>query len=111
MNSRGRKIYSLLALALAGCVAGERHVSHVAKAWPSAQIKRVEVREVDGTINVHGGATDKVLLKAPLRAYGRVKVDTSHAAFEGARPVNDRQRRGIPSGFWSGWTEPRIDYD
>ena len=111
MNSRGRKIYSLLALALAGCVAGERHVSHVAKAWPSAQIKRVEVREVDGTINVHGGATDKVLLNATIRTYGRVKEDTFHADLEGDTLVIGRQRHGIHIGFFSGWNEPRIDYD
>jgi len=111
MNSRGRKIYSLLALALAGCVAGERHVSTVQKEWPSARIKRVEVREVDGTINVHGSATDKVLLNATIRTYGKVKDDTFHADLEGDTLIIGRRQHGIHIGFFSGWNEPRIDYD
>ena len=112
MNSQGRKIYSLLALALAGCMAGERHVSYVQKSWPSSAIKRVEVREVDGTINVHGGGTDKVLLSARVRSYGKSKEEAFHADLEGDTLVIGRgNRHHIHIGFFSGWNEPRIDYD
>ena len=112
MNSQGRKIYSLLALALAGCVARERHVSYVQKSWPSSAIKRVEVREVDGTINVHGGATDKILLSARVRSYGKVKEETFRADIEGDTLLIGRgSRHRIRIGFFSGWNEPRIDYD
>jgi Putative adhesin len=111
MNSRGRKIYSLLALALAGCVAGERHVSTVQKSWPSAQIKRVEVREVDGTINVHGGAADTVNLNATIRTYGKPKDDTFHADLEGDTLIIGRRQHHVRIGFFTGWNEPRIDYD
>jgi hypothetical protein len=112
MNSQGRMIYSLLALALAGCVARERHVSYVQKSWPSSAIKRVEVREVDGTINVHGGATDKVLLSARVRSYGKAKEEAFHADIEGdTLVIGRRNRHRIRIGFFSGWNEPRIDYD
>ena len=112
MNSQGRKIYSLLALALAGCVARERHVSYVQKSWPSSAIKRVEVREVDGTINVHGGATDKILLSARVRSYGKAKEETFRADLEGDTLLIGRgSRHRIRIGFFSGWNEPRIDYD
>jgi hypothetical protein len=111
MNSRGRKIYSLLALSLAGCVAGERHVTHVQRSWPAGEIRRVEVREVDGTINVHGGATDKVLLDARIRTYGRnANVDSFHADLSGDTLIIGRRQHRIRIGFFH-WNEPRIDYD
>jgi len=111
MNSRGRKIYSLLALALTGCIVpGERRVSYVQKSWPSAQIKRVEVREVDGMINVHGGATDQVLLNARVRTYGKAKEDAFQANVEGDTLIVGRRQHRIHIGFFH-WNEPRIDYD
>jgi len=112
MNSRGRKIYSLLALALAGCVVrGERHSSHVQKSWPSAEIKRIEVREIDGTINVHGGATDKVLLDANIRYFGKEKPEEFRSDLEGdTLVIGRRDRHRIRIGFFD-WNEARIDYD
>ncbi len=111
MNSRGRKIYSLLALALAGCVVpAERHTSYVNKSWPSAQIRRVEVREVDGTINIHGAATDQINLNARVRTYGKPKEDAFQASVEGDTLVIGRRERHIHIGFFR-WNEPRIDYD
>ncbi len=111
MNSRGLKIYSLLALTLTGCVARERHVTHVQKSWPAAQIRRVEVREVDGTINVHGGATDQVLLNARIRTYGRdPKREIFRTDLEGDTLIIGRREHRIRIGFFS-WNESRIDYD
>ena len=111
MNSRGRKIYSLLALAMAGCyMGGERHVTTVAKSWPAGQIKRIEVREVDGTINVHGTATDKVLLNARIRTYGKAKDETLHAELDGDTLLIGRREHRVHISFF-GWNEPRIDYD
>ncbi|HEV2719221.1 MAG TPA: DUF4097 family beta strand repeat-containing protein [Thermoanaerobaculia bacterium] len=109
MNSRGRKIYSLLALALAGCyVRAERNTTYVNKTWPSAQIKRIEVREVDGTINIHGAATDQVNLNARVRTYGKPKEDAFQASVEGDTLVIGRRQHHFR--FFS-WNEPRIDYD
>src|SRR6266568_623573 len=110
MNSQGRKIYSLLALTLTGCVAGERHVSHVQKSWPSAEIKRIEVREVDGTINVHGGATDKVLLDARIRTFGKPKDDNFRSDVEGDTLIIGRRDHRVHISFFR-WNEARIDYD
>ena len=112
MNSRGRKIYSLLALALAGCVVrGERHVTEVHKSWPSTEIKRIEVREVDGAITVHGGATDKVLLDARIRSFGKEKPEEFQSSLEGdTLVVGRRERHRIRIGFFD-WNEARIDYD
>jgi hypothetical protein len=70
MNSRTRNIYSLAAILLAGCVAGERRTAHIEKSWPAGQIRHVEVREVDGTINVHAGTTDKIVLVADVVSRG-----------------------------------------
>src|ERR1051325_3279309 len=112
MNSRGRKIYSLLALALAGCVVrGERHVAEVHKSWPSAAIKRIEVREVDGAINVHGGATDKVLLDARIRSFGKEKPEEFRADIDGdTLVIGRRDRHRVHIGFFD-WADTRIDYD
>ncbi|HKS22723.1 MAG TPA: DUF4097 family beta strand repeat-containing protein [Thermoanaerobaculia bacterium] len=112
MNSRGRKIYSLLALALAGCVVrGERHLTMVQKSWPSAEIKRIEVREIDGAINVHGGTTDKVLLDARIRSFGKEKPEEFQSSVEGDTLVIGRKdRHRIRIGFFD-WNEARIDYD
>src|SRR4029079_3496482 len=112
MNSRGRKIYSLLALALvAGVFRGERHVTQVQKSWPSAEIKRIEVREVEGTINVHGGATDKVLLDARIRSFGKEKPEEFQSSLDGdTLVIGRRERHRVHIGFFD-WTDTRIDYD
>lgn len=111
MNSRGRKIYSLLALALAGCyVGGERHVTTVDKSWPAAQIKRIEVREVDGTINVHAGPAENVVLNARISSFGKSKAEELHADLEGDTLIIGRREHRVRIGFFH-WNEPRIDYD
>jgi len=70
MNSRRVAIYSLASIILAGCVGGERRTAHIEKSWPAGAIKHIEVREIDGAINVHTGAADKVSLVADVRARG-----------------------------------------
>lgn len=112
MNSRGRKIYSLLALTLAGCyIGGERHVTTVDKSWPAAQIKRIEVREVDGTINVHAGTADTVVLNARISTYGKAKDQLLHADLEGDTLLIGRRRDSRVHISFFHWNEPRIDYD
>jgi hypothetical protein len=69
MNSRKRLIYSLLALLLAGgCkILGERKVVTFNKQWPAAGVHRVEVNEIDGTINVEASTTDQITMEAVVR--------------------------------------------
>lgn len=70
MNSRRTAIYSLAAILLTGCVAGERRTAHIEKSWPAGSIKHIEVREIDGAIHVHAGPPDKVTLVADVKSRG-----------------------------------------
>ena len=64
MNSRNRKIYSLLTavIILGGCAKRERYTTTISRSWPAAAIHRLEIREVSGTVTVDGAATDTVTL-------------------------------------------------
>jgi DUF4097 and DUF4098 domain-containing protein YvlB len=70
MNSRTRVIYSLSAmLLLAGCGAmRERRTAHIARRWPAASIRHIEVREIDGAINIEAGAENEVTMDATVRS-------------------------------------------
>lgn len=72
MNSRNRKLYSLLvaALLIAGCDEGERYATTISRSWPASSIHRLEIREVAGTVVVDGSATDTVTLVANVRSRG-----------------------------------------
>jgi hypothetical protein len=72
MNSRTLLFYSLPAvLALAGCVAhGERRTAHFDRQWPAAPVTRIEVREVDGTIEVVAAPSGVITLGADVRSRG-----------------------------------------
>jgi DUF4097 and DUF4098 domain-containing protein YvlB len=72
MNSRNRKIYSLLTavLILGGCARGERYTTTINRTWPAAGVHRLEIREVDGTVTVDGDATDTITLTANVRSRG-----------------------------------------
>jgi Putative adhesin len=72
MNRRNRNLYLLpmLALAAAACTgaSGPRHETTVERKWPAAQIKRVEVHEVDGSVTVEAGKPDEIALTAHVRS-------------------------------------------
>jgi hypothetical protein len=70
MNSRNRIIYSLASLLLvAGCGAvTERRTSHVERRWPAGAIRRIEVREIDGAINIEAGSADEIAMDATVRS-------------------------------------------
>ena len=70
MNSRNRIIYSLASLLLvAGCGAVmERRTAHIERKWPAGAIKRIEVREVDGAINIEAGSADEIAMDATVRS-------------------------------------------
>jgi hypothetical protein len=69
MNRRNQLIYSLLALLLAGgCkMLGERKIVRISKQWPAAGVQRVEVNEVDGTINIEAADTNQITMEAVVR--------------------------------------------
>lgn len=72
MNSRTRRFYSLLSVALlASCGAvGERRETTIQRQWPAASIRHLEVREVDGTINVTATQTNDVSMTAHVVSHG-----------------------------------------
>jgi hypothetical protein len=72
MNSRTRVIYALAAIAplLTGCIPAELRTARFERKWPAASIKRIEVREVDGTISVDGDSPGEITMVAVVRARG-----------------------------------------
>jgi hypothetical protein len=69
MNSRRRYLYLLPAMMLAACVAGERHSVTINRTWNAADIKRVHVNEVNGSVDVVAGDPNQISLTAHVRAY------------------------------------------
>lgn len=70
MNVKSRAFYSLAAmLFLAGCGAVmERRITHVDRKWPAATIRHIEVREIDGEINIEAGSDSEVTMAATVRS-------------------------------------------
>lgn len=73
MNSRNRQIYlpAILSLLLFGCVAvGERRVATITRTWPASSIARIQLTEIDGSVDVTASTTDQVSLVAHVRSRG-----------------------------------------
>jgi hypothetical protein len=49
---------------------GPTRTAHIERQWPAAQIRHVEVREVDGGITVDAAPSDRLALTADVRARG-----------------------------------------
>jgi DUF4097 and DUF4098 domain-containing protein YvlB len=75
MNVRSRAFYSLsAALLLAGCGAVmERRISHVDRKWPAGAIRHIEVREIDGAINIEAGSGSEITMNATVRSRRKPK--------------------------------------
>lgn len=69
MNSRRRYLYLLPAMMLVACVAGERRSVTINRTWNVADIKRVHVNEVNGSVDVEAGDPNQISLTAHVRAY------------------------------------------
>ena len=83
MNRRQQLIYSLLALLLAGgCkIMGERKIVHISKQWPAAGVQRVEVNEVDGTINIEATDSSQITMDATVRTRVPGKANEENQGF------------------------------
>jgi DUF4097 and DUF4098 domain-containing protein YvlB len=70
MNVKSRAFYSLSAMLLfAGCGAVmERRVTHVDRRWPATTIRHIEVREIDGAINIEAGSDSEITMNATVRS-------------------------------------------
>ena len=120
MNVRNRLIYSLLiVLAAGGCkVIGERKIVHIDQRWPAAGVHRLEVNEIDGTINVEPSTTDEITLNAVVRTRIPGKPNEPNQGFFRTELVGDTltigrkhhgHRWGIQFGF--GGDEYSVTYE
>jgi DUF4097 and DUF4098 domain-containing protein YvlB len=118
MNSRNRIIYSLASLLLvAGCGAVmERRTAHVERRWPAGAIKRIEVREIDGAINIEAGSSDEIAMDATVRSRIAPKREQENQGYfttqvSGDTLIIGRENEHRHFRFFSFGNETRIDYE
>lgn len=118
MNSRQPIIYSLAAILLASSCGSqvERRMVRIERQWPAQSVRRIEVREVDGTITVDAGSSDQITLSAIVRSRNRAKPSADNQGFflsqiEGDSLVIGRrhEHNTIIFPFWNG-SDTRVDY-
>jgi hypothetical protein len=118
MNSRNRIIYSLAVLLLAGgCVVmRERRTAHIEHHWPAASIRHIEVREVDGEINIEGGSGNDISMNATVQSRISPKMDLPNQGYftsevEGDTLIIGRRSERHGFHFFFHNNETRVDYD
>jgi putative adhesin len=111
-----RQIFLLLiAVALlAGCVPLEERTAHFENKWPAANIKRLEVSEVNGIVSVAGDSPNEITMVANVRARGyRPNPREQYEGYlrtelEGdVLAISTRRQHG----FQFGYRELRVDYE
>jgi hypothetical protein len=120
MNSRTRIHYLLIVaaavLAVSCGVGGERRSYVVERRWPAAAIRHLEVREIDGSLNVEAGATSEITLLARIRTRGVLpKKDKENLCFFRTELGDDtltiaRDKRRRTHGFFFHVNDVTIDY-
>ncbi len=72
MNGSVRNLYLLIALlSTASCFAvAERHDDVISRGWPASSIHRLELTEINGSVDVSSGAPDTISLVAHVRSRG-----------------------------------------
>lgn len=75
MNSRNRSHYLLLLslVVSTACSVTERRDETITRQWPAAQVKAIDLDEVDGSVTVEAAATDSISLVAHVRAGAEIK--------------------------------------
>ncbi|MDP9360929.1 MAG: DUF4097 domain-containing protein [Acidobacteriota bacterium] len=118
MNSRTGVIYSLSAmLLLAGCGAVmERRTTHIDRRWPAASIRHIEVREVDGGINIEAGSESEVSMEATVRSRiapknGQENQGYFSTAVNGDTLVIGRRQEHHGFHFFHFGNDTRVDYE
>ena len=79
MNSRTRQIYVLAAVSLfaLGCGAvGEERTATISRTWPAASIREIDLKEIDGSVDVTAAPVSEISLVARVRSRG-IKPDPS----------------------------------
>jgi hypothetical protein len=117
MNSRNRIIYSLAVLVLgAGCgVMRERRTTHIEHHWAAGAIRHIEVRELDGEINIEGGSGNDISMNATVQSRMAPKKDQPNQGYFTSEVEGDTLiigRRNEHHGFHISFrNETRVDYD
>jgi hypothetical protein len=118
MNVRSRVIYSLSAtLLLAGCGAVmERRVTNIDRKWPAGAIRHIEVREIDGAINIEAGSGNEITMNATVRSRRKPKDGVENLGYFTTELNGDTLtigRRDEHHGFFLFriGNDTRVDYD
>ena len=118
MNSRNRIIYSLASLVLvAGCGAVmERRTAHIERRWPAGAIHRIEVRELDGAINIEAGSENEIAMDATVLSRVAPKQNRENQGYfttqvSGDTLIIGRENERRHFHFFSFGSETRIDYE
>jgi hypothetical protein len=118
MNSRNRIIYSLASLLLvAGCGAVmERRTAHVVRRWPAGTIRRIEVREIDGAINIEAGTANEIAMDATVLTRVAPKQNVENqgyftTAVNGDTLIIGRENQHRHFRFFGYGNETRVDYE
>jgi hypothetical protein len=121
MNSRNRTIYSLsamvfAALAVTGCdIIRERRTAHIEHHWPAATIRHIEVREIDGAINIEAGSDSEIVMNASVMSRLAPRNDQENQGYFRTEVSGDTLIIGRRSNhhfrFFSFGNETRVDYD
>jgi hypothetical protein len=70
MTERKISLFLMSLLLLAGCVEGKHYETTIQRTWPANGIKRINLREVDGTIRVEAGVANEISLVAHVESRG-----------------------------------------
>lgn len=118
MNSRNRIIYSLASLVLVtGCGAVmERRTAHIERRWAAGAIKHIEVREIDGAINIDAGSDNEITMEATVRSRVAPRQEQENQGYfttelNGDTLVIGRKNEHRKFHFFSFGNETRVDYD
>jgi hypothetical protein len=118
MNSRNRIFYSLFSMLLvAGCGAVmERRTAHVERKWPAGAIHHVEVREIDGAINIEAGSESEISMEASIRSRRAPRNNQENLGYfttelNGDTLVIGRRNEHRGFHFFSFGNDTRVDYE
>jgi putative adhesin len=115
LNSHSRVLYSLLLVTLVGCVALEERTARIDRKWSAAPIRRIEVRELNGTISVEGTTTSEIAMSAMVHARGiQPKPKEENQGYFQTEVDGDTlviRRREYGHFHFFGTREVRVDYN
>jgi hypothetical protein len=102
-----------------GEVRTERRETMIKRSWPASGIRAVKIDEVDGSLNIHAGASGQIQLVAKVRSRGkRADKDDPNQGFFKSEVIGDTlrisQKKGHRVTFVFGpfgSSRPSIDYE